>query len=387
MAYDVTKIFQGAPMVKLGELLEVADEYNSNGLKLQFFGVNKDKQFMPTIANTEGLNPTKYKIIRKNIFVFSGMQTGRDMCIRFALYTDDNPVLLSPAYTLLRVKDESIIIPEYLFIYFLSSERDRLGAFYSDASVRANLELYRFFQMEIPLPAIEVQREYVAAYRSLQQLAEQNEALAAPLQDACNAFLAKISTRYKKVALEDFLIEQTQNNSSNYYGIESARGVNTLKEIQLCKRLGESLNSYKIVNPGQIVFNANIKLTKTTEKFAVAMLKEDKPCIVSNFYVVFDIKNEFKQYLLPHFLFLFLIRDDFARYIKFTCCSSVRDRFSFADLCNVRIPLPPIEVERSIVALYNCAEEARAIAKEAREQLKILAPAMVQRAANTPVEV
>ena len=33
------------------------------------------------------------------------------------------------------------------------------------------------------------------------------------------------------------------------------------------------------------------------------------------------------------------------------------------------------------------AEEARAIAKEAREQLKILAPAMVQRAANTPVEV
>lgn len=387
MGYDVTKIFQGAPMVKLGELLEVADEYNSNGLKLQFFGVNKDKQFMPTIANTEGLNPTKYKIIRKNIFVFSGMQTGRDMCIRFALYTDDNPVLLSPAYTLLRVKDESIIIPEYLFIYFLSSERDRLGAFYSDASVRANLELYRFFQIEIPLPAIEVQREYVAVYRSLQQLAEQNEALAAPLQEACNAFLAKISTLYKKVALEDFLIEQTQNNSSNYYGIESARGVNTLKEIQLCKRLGESLNSYKIVNPGQIVFNANIKLTKTTEKFAVAMLKEDKPCIVSNFYVVFDIKNEFKQYLLPHFLFLFLIRDDFARYIKFTCCSSVRDRFSFADLCNVRIPLPPIEVQRSIVALYNCAEEARAIAKEAREQLKILAPAMVQRAANTPVEV
>ena len=58
-------------MVKLGELLEVADEYNSNGLKLQFFGVNKDKQFMPTIANTEGLNPTKYKIIRKNIFVFN----------------------------------------------------------------------------------------------------------------------------------------------------------------------------------------------------------------------------------------------------------------------------------------------------------------------------
>lgn len=51
------------------------------------------------------------------------------------------------------------------------------------------------------------------------------------------------------------------------------------------------------------------------------------------------------------------------------------------------IPLPPIEVQQSIVALYHCAEEARGIAREAREQLKKLAPAMVQRAANTPVEV
>jgi hypothetical protein len=46
----------------------------------------------------------------------------------------------------------------------------------------------------------------------------------------------------------------------------------------------------------------------------------------------------------------------------------------------VKIPLPPIEVQRAIVALYHCAEEARRIASEAKEQLAQVCPAMIQRA-------
>lgn len=380
MGYDVTKIFQGAPMVKLGELLEVADEYNSNGLKLQFFGVNKDKQFMPTIANTEGLNPTKYKIIRKNIFVFSGMQTGRDMCIRFALYTDDNPVLLSPAYTLLRVKDESIIIPEYLFIYFLSSERDRLGAFYSDASVRANLELYRFFQMEIPLPAIEVQREYVAAYRSLQQLAEQNEALAAPLQDAIQNYIISSIHKYELHPVGKFIEFCREKNSDKEICLE--QGVNINKEFITPQRSNSDLSSRIKVRNGQFVYCTQLN----NENVAIAY-RNGPDCVVSPVYAVFQIANEYNDILLPEFLFMNLIRKEFGRFVYWSSVGSAYEFLRQENLCEWKIPLPPIEVQRSIVALYNCAEEARAIAKEAREQLKILAPAMVQRAANTPVEV
>lgn len=65
----------------------------------------------------------------------------------------------------------------------------------------------------------------------------------------------------------------------------------------------------------------------------------------------------------------------------------MRSNLDWNRFCEIKIPVPPIDVQRSVVALYHCAEEARAIAREAREQLKKLAPAMVQRAANTPVEV
>ena len=84
---------------KIGELIEIVDERNNLGIR-DFYGINIKKEFMPTVANTEGLDETKYKVVRKNRFVYSGMQTGRDECIRVSMYNGDVPILVSPAYTM-----------------------------------------------------------------------------------------------------------------------------------------------------------------------------------------------------------------------------------------------------------------------------------------------
>lgn len=382
MEFNV-RIFQSAPKVPLGELLQEADEINSKGLDLPFYGVNKDKEFMPTIATTKGLNSKKYKIIRKGKFVFSGMQTGRDKCIRFALYQNSEPVLLSPAYTLLEVKDTEKVLPEYIYLYFLSSERDRLGAFYSDASVRANLDLYRFFQIEIPLPSIDVQKQYVNAYRSLQKLAEQNEALAAPLKNACMSFMAHLRNKYDLQNLGKYITQNNEKNSSLEYGVNHLQGVtsNSVFDYSKAKTEGLKFDNYKVVYKNNFAYNpSRINLGSIA-------LRDDSPCIISPMYVVFQLNDDGEKKIIPQFLLLWFRRDEFKRSTLFFASGSVRDTFDFKEMERVEIPLPPIEVQRSIVALYNCAEEARAIAREAREQLKKMAPAMVQRAANTPQEV
>ena len=74
----------GLSKYKLGELISVCDERNSFGYT-SFYGLNINKEFMPTWANTEGLDESKYKVVRKRRFVFSGMQTGRDVCIRISI--------------------------------------------------------------------------------------------------------------------------------------------------------------------------------------------------------------------------------------------------------------------------------------------------------------
>lgn len=75
-----------------------------------------------------------------------------------------------------------------------------------------------------------------------------------------------------------------------------------------------------------------------------------------------------------------LIKD---RYSRFNSWGSARETFDWSELCRVKIPLPSIEEQRSIVNIYTCLEEAKKIASEAREKLKTLCPALVQRAANS----
>ena len=84
-----------------------------------------------------------------------------------------------------------------------------------------------------------------------------------------------------------------------------------------------------------------------------------------------------------HFLHLIFRSKEFDRYAIFNSWGSARETFDWDELCRVKIPLPPPEVQQSIVNVYNCLEEAKKIAKEAREKLKTLCPALVQRAANS----
>ena len=124
--------------VRLGDFIEVADEVNKQNIDLPVMGLNRDKQMMPTVANLDGVNLSKYKIVNEGTFVFSGMQTGRDVCIRIVMSTSKTPVLVSPAYTTFNVKTGSKLIPQYLFMWFDRLESDRYGWFISDSSVRSN---------------------------------------------------------------------------------------------------------------------------------------------------------------------------------------------------------------------------------------------------------
>ena len=158
----------GLNKYKIGELISVCDERNSFGLR-NFYGLNINKEFMPTVANTEGLDESKYKIVRNKRFVFSGMQTGRDECIRISMYTGNEPIIVSPAYITFEISREDIVLPEYFFMVFLSKEKDRFGAFCSDSSIRSNLDWERFCDFDITLPSIEQQRKFADVFLALQR--------------------------------------------------------------------------------------------------------------------------------------------------------------------------------------------------------------------------
>lgn len=215
-------------------------------------------------------------------------------------------------------------------------------------------------------------------------MAEQNEALAEPLQKACSSFLSELKSKYPTQSLYDY-IEYCDERNGNKYGLDNLRGVSIEKIFIQTKAAmdGVSLKSYKLIKPNDFCY---VPVTsRNGDKITLALNGGKETYICSSAYEVFRVKSE--NLMLPAFLFLFFKRPEFDRLARYNSWGSARETFAFSDLSRVKIPVPPIEVQRSIVALYHCAEEARAIAREARELLKKLAPAMVQRAANTPVEV
>ena len=166
------------------ELLAEVDERNSTGSITNVQGINITKQFMPSVANINGVDLKKYKVVRKGQFAYSGMQTGRDGCIRIALYRGDDPIVISPAYTVLQVKDQAVL-PEYIMIWFSRAESDRLGWFMSDASIRSNLDLDRFYETEIPVPDTKIQSAIVEIYKAYITRRSIVEKLKAQIKDIC----------------------------------------------------------------------------------------------------------------------------------------------------------------------------------------------------------
>lgn len=367
--------------VELRELISRSDERNTGELYTldDLRGISIQKKFIDSKANMEGVSLAPYKLVKPNYFCYVTITSRNSDKITLALNTGSQTYIVSSSYEVFYVSDEQRVLPEYIYLWFCRPEFDRYARFNSWGSAREAFAYEDMERVRIPLPSIDEQRTIVDAWKSLRNIKEQNEALAAPLMQLCQSYIQDCKAKYPNEEIEPYVYPVCEKNSKGLYGESEAKGVNTNKEFQESKRLGESLLGYKIIYRGDIAFNANIKLTKTTEKFAVAMYDEDKPCIITGFYEVFHCKEE---HLLPEYLMLWLRRDEYARYVKFMSCSSVRDRFAFDELKHTKIPIPPIEKQRAVVSLYQCALEYKAIAAEADAQARSICSALMQHAIN-----
>ena len=173
---------KGTKRIPLGELIIESDERNKDDAIQSVNGVNKDKLFMPSVAN--GADLTKYKLVRKNQFSCNLMHVGRDVAVPVALNSHDEPIIVSPAYIVFNVKNDSII-PEFLLMWLSRTETDRYAWFMCDTNVRSGMEKKRFFEIDIPVPSIQEQRAIIEIYDALYIRREVNERLKAQIKDLC----------------------------------------------------------------------------------------------------------------------------------------------------------------------------------------------------------
>ena len=358
---------------KIGQLIGIVDERNSFGIK-DFYGININKEFMPTVADTEDLDECKYKVVRKNRFVFSGMQTGRDECIRLSMYLKEEPIIVSPAYTTFEVVAKDIILSTYFFMIFLSKERDRLGWFYSDGSIRTNLDWDRFCDIELNLPDIPTQQKYVDIYKAMVANQQSYERGLEDLKLVCDGYIEDLRRKMPCEKIGQYLIESDQKNDIGLI-LEAVRGLSTNKAMIPTKAdmNGVGLDGYKVVNPRQIAYVPDT--SRRGEKVSLGFNNTTEQFLVSSIYTVFGTNPEV---LIPEYLMLFFTRAEFDRYARFNSWGSARETFEWSEMCNVQIPIPDIPIQQAIVDVYNAYITRKEINERLKAQIKDICPILIK---------
>jgi type I restriction enzyme S subunit len=368
-------------LVRLGDYIELCDERNSDGIYSldEVRGISILKKLIPTKADMQDVSLTPYKLLKPREFSYVTVTSRNGGKISLAINDTEETYMVSSSYLVFRTIDSEILLPEYLYILLSRSEFDRLSRFNSWGSARETFDWSEFCRIQIPLPDIDIQQELVDTYNGLKALAEQNEALITSLTLACQAYIVDCKKKHPEVEIGNYINEYRQQNYQREFVLEDVRGVSIQKKFIDTKANMDDvpLDKYKIVKDGMFAFNVNT--ARMGEKFAIALCK-DNTYLVSSIYGVFEVID--KSILLPEYLYLIFNREDFDRYVRFNSWGSARETFTYYEMCDVSIPLPPIEVQQAIVDIYNCAEDAKNIANDAREKMKTLCLAIVQRAIN-----
>ena len=363
--------------VEIGEYISQSDARNSKGEYTvdDVRGLSVQKKITETKANMEGVSVLSYKLLKPRQFAYVPDTSRRGDKMSLGYNETDDTFLVSSISCVFEILDPNILLPEFLYLFFCRPEFDRYARFNSWGSAREAFSFEDMKRVRIPLPSIEVQRTIVDAWKSLRNIKEQNEALAAPLMQLCQSYIQECKHKYDYTPIGQYLEESDERNTE--LKINLSQGVANSKIFQDPKQVAANSKADKIVRQGYFAFNR--ATTRNGEKISIAY-REGPDCTVSSAYGVFRIKDT--NVLNPYFLWMWFRRPEFDRYARYKSKGSAHEFFDFEEMCRVEIPLPPIDVQNAVVALYQCALENKDIALKADLQARSICSALMQHAIN-----
>lgn len=100
--------------------------------------------------------------------------------------------------------------------------------------------------------------------------------------------------------------------------------------------------------------------------------------IVTWNYNSFNIKEDKLQDIIPAYLYAFFKRDEFDRLVRFMSWGSSQELYSWDSLCDVKISLPDIKVQRSIANIYKVYKKRKEINEKLKKQIKDICPILIK---------
>ena len=361
---------------KLGELIEQCDQRNFDNEYIldDVRGISTGKEFISTKANMDGVSLLTYKVVAQREFAYVADTSRRGEKIAIAFNTGDKPILISSIYTVFRVSQNENLVSDYLFMFFNRPEFDRYARFNSWGSARETFDWDTLCDIDIELPDLPTQQKYVDIYNALVANQQAYERGLDDLKLTCDAYIEYLRRRMPCEKIGKYLIECNERNDIGLT-VDNVRGIATSKEFIDTKANmnGVSLSNYKMVRPNEIAYISDT--SRRGDKISLAINSSDETYLVSSISTVFRTN---KKYLLPEYLFLFYSRTEFDRYARFNSWGSARETFNWDDMCDVKIPIPDIAIQKSIAEMYTVYNKRKEINEQLKAQIKNICPILIK---------
>lgn len=366
---------------KLGELIELCDETNSDlAYSLEDVkGISIKKEFIETKADMQGVSLKTYLLVKPDSFAYVTVTSRNGEKITIAHNTTDKTYIVSSSYIVFKVKDKSILNSNYLFMYFNRPEFDRYSRFDSWGSAREVFSWESMCGIEIELPDLPTQEKFVKVYLLMLENQKNYERGLDDLKLVCDGYIEDLRKKYPAEFISNCLTERTETNKNGE--ISFMKGVGLLGFIEPNQeRTEESLKKCNIFYKNDFVYApSSFKngVISYNDKFEKAICTEE--------YIVFYI-NDFNK-LNPYYLLMWLKRKQLGRYIDFSSCDSVRNRFYFKDLYIVEIPVPEKETQNKIANVYKSYLDRKELVDRLKNLIKDICPILIKGSIEEAKEV
>ncbi len=117
----------------------------------------------------------------------------------------------------------------------------------------------------------------------------------------------------------------------------------------IANTIGTDMSTYKVVQRGQFAYGS--VTSRNGDKVSIALLSDCEQAIVSQAYTIFEVKD--MNELLPEYLMMWFRRSEFDRYARYRSHGSAREVFDWSEMCDLMLPIPTIEQQKTIVAQYE----------------------------------
>jgi len=352
-------LVMGLTRYKLGDLIEQRREKNKD-YDVPVRGVSRDGFILPKV---ERVDKKTFNVFYLNDFVFNSTRMELNSIVFNNTYEKG---LCSPLYDAFYVTKSEILMPEYLNLFVKRSEFARRCGKMAIGSAHSKVTVEDLGDIEISLPPLSIQKKYVAIYNALLENQRVYEKGLEDLKLTCDAYIDQVKHTAPKEKLET-LIEQRREKNKNYD--VPVRGVSRDGFIDAKQKIADK-SSYNVFYLNDFVFNpARMEIN------SIAMNTDHEKAICSSLYEVFYVKRE--DLILPIFLNMFIKREEFARLCEFIGFGSAREYCRFHNLKDIKVPTPTMEVQKSIVAIFNAYMIRREINEQLKKQIKDICPILI----------